>query len=362
MKRVLTGSGYEVDVAASAREARALDPARYDVLLVDADLGDELGTVLIEELRAREPGVVQRCLLVTGGQAGQAPAGVGFLGKPFRPADLLSAIEAMRLPPRDGRSTAGNGAGSTAAAAASAEPLGCGQVLPPSTVQLLATIRGLRAAERSAVADFLHEGPAQELTAIALNVEILSRLVPDSLGPQVESLRRQVDAVAQPIRRLLDDAGPGTRAGATLDAEVRRRTAWLPFSPVTVHHLGDQPAAGPDTAMTADLVELALYALAPHTPPAGADIGVQPGEQALDLLLTITPSSGAVVRAENAASVETALAGLATALGGTSQVTLGPPSAAGPGQADEGVFPAEFTAILRTPWVPDQRSSTGAPC
>ncbi len=67
IRRVLTGSGYQVDVAGSAREARELRPAGYDVLLIDAHLGGEPGTVLIEELRAADPDSARRCLLVTGG-------------------------------------------------------------------------------------------------------------------------------------------------------------------------------------------------------------------------------------------------------------------------------------------------------
>ena len=45
-----------------------------------------------------------------------------------------------------------------------------------------------------------------------------------------------------------------------------------------------------------DIVELALHALAGSAPPARADIEVQPGEQVLEIMLTVTPLDGATVR------------------------------------------------------------------
>ena len=188
--------------------------------------------------------------------------------------------------------------------------------------QLLASIRGLRAAERATVADFLHDGPVQELTAATLSLDLLSRLVPDDARPDLEQIRRHVAAASQPIRRLMDQAGPDPRAGSSLDSQVRRRTGWLPFSPVTVRELPSAAGAGPDPAVVTDIVELALHTLAASAPPARADIEVQPGPAALELLITITPLDGATVRGEDAAA-QTALDRLAAALGGTAQARLG---------------------------------------
>ena len=125
-------------------------------------------------------------------------------------------------------------------------------------------------------------------------------------------------AATQPIRRLMDQAGPDPQAGPGLDSRVRRRTGWLPFSPVTVRELPAPAGAGPDPAAITDIVELALHALAGSAPPARADIEVQPGPEAVEMLITITPLDGATVRGE-----ETALARLAMALGGTAQARLG---------------------------------------
>ncbi len=330
IRRVLTRSGYQVDVAGSAREARALSPGRYDVLLIDAHLGGEPGTALIEELRAADPDSAQRCLLVTGGMADRAPAGVACLSKPFRPADLLSAVDAMRSATGYGRSAIKDPAGSAAGRTSSAPgPMGRAAAAagrpatPPAAGQLLASIRGLRAAERVAVADFLHDGPVQELTAATLTVDLLSRLAPDEARPYAEQIRRHLDAATRPIRRLMDQAGPAAQAGSTLDSQVQRHTAWLPFSPVTVRDLRSPATPGPDPAVIVDIVELALHALAHSAPPARADIEIQPGEQVLGIMLTITPLDGAAVPAADPAAAETALAQLAAALGGTVQASLG---------------------------------------
>ena len=68
IRRVLTRAGYHVDVAASAPQARSMDPAGYDALLVDAHLGRERGTALIQALVAEDPAAAGRCLLITGGK------------------------------------------------------------------------------------------------------------------------------------------------------------------------------------------------------------------------------------------------------------------------------------------------------
>lgn len=315
IRRVLIGSGYQVDVAGSTREARALSPAGYDVLLIDAHLGGEPGTVLIEELRAADPDSARRCLLVTGGLTDRAPVGVACLSKPFQPADLLSAVDAMRSATGTGRSAKEGPAGGGADVAAH-------PAAQPAAGQLLASVRGLRTAERAAVADFLHDGPVQELTAATLSLELLGRLVPDDARPHLDQIRRHVTAATQPIRRLMDQAAPDAQAGSSLDSQVRYRTGWLPFTPVTVRELAAAAGPGPDPAVVADVVELALHTLVGSAPPARADIEVQPGQQAVEILLIITPLDGAAVRGQ-AAAAETALARLAAALGGTAQARLG---------------------------------------
>ncbi len=97
--RALSARGYQVDVAASLAQARALDPARYDAVLVDAGLGREHGVDLIEALRSANPAAAGRCLVMTGGSADTIPAGVPRLVKPFHIAQLLEALRALQRPP-----------------------------------------------------------------------------------------------------------------------------------------------------------------------------------------------------------------------------------------------------------------------
>src|SRR5437899_9355546 len=92
IRRALAAHGYQVDAAASLAQASALDPAGYDVVLVDAHLGAELGTDLIETMLAQDPAAAGRCLMITGGRPAIVPSGVACLPKPFRPADLPHAV------------------------------------------------------------------------------------------------------------------------------------------------------------------------------------------------------------------------------------------------------------------------------
>ena len=92
---------------------------------------------------------------------------------------------------------------------------------------------------------------------------------------------------------------------------------------MTVRELPSPAASGPDPAVIVDIVELALHALAGSVPPARADIEVQPGAQALEIMLTVTPLDGATVRAADATAAGPALAELAAALDGTVQASLG---------------------------------------
>src|SRR5689334_1777809 len=95
IRRALAAHGYQVDAAASLAQANALDPAGYDVVLVDAHLGAEMGTDLIEAMLAQDPAAAGRCLVITGGSTAIVPSGVACLPKPFRPADLLHAVRTL---------------------------------------------------------------------------------------------------------------------------------------------------------------------------------------------------------------------------------------------------------------------------
>src|SRR6266851_587491 len=85
-------------VTASLPSPRVLVVDDTDVVLVDAHLGAELGTDLIETMLAQDPAAAGRCLMITGGSTAIVPRGVACLAKPFRPADLLHAVRALHQP------------------------------------------------------------------------------------------------------------------------------------------------------------------------------------------------------------------------------------------------------------------------
>ncbi len=351
IRRVLTGAGYHVDVAASAPEARAMDPAGYDALLVDAHLGRERGTALIQALVAEDPAAARRCLLITGGKPDAVPAGVVCLTKPFRPDELITAVGALHPAdsaarpegPRSSQPPGAQppGAQPPGAQARGAQPPG-GQPpgVPsgrPAVWPFLGLIQRLRAGERAAIADFIHDGPIQDLTAAMLSVQALTRAPPGDLAPHVAELGHHLDAAAGSVRQIVDDSALPLQVEAELCSLVQRRTAWLPFSPVTAEFQGTSAAPGtasrivaPRTAapgtevpVIAEILELALFALAGLAPPGRADILVQAGETVLEILLTLTPVEVIPEGAGEAAAARASLAELAQALGGTARASFG---------------------------------------
>ena len=93
---VLRMHRFEIVEAASAAAALNLfEPAGFDLAIVDIFLESTNGSDLIAALRARAPGLP---VIAISGMDFEAPelSDVVRLPKPFRPADLLHAIEAAR--------------------------------------------------------------------------------------------------------------------------------------------------------------------------------------------------------------------------------------------------------------------------
>ena len=96
---VLRMNRFEIVEEASATSAlNQFEPARFDLAIVDMFLEDSNGSDLIAALRAQAPGLP---VIVVSGMAvteflSNTPmlSGVVCLQKPFRPADLMSAVEA----------------------------------------------------------------------------------------------------------------------------------------------------------------------------------------------------------------------------------------------------------------------------
>jgi len=339
IRRALGAHGYQVDEAASLAQANALDPAGYDAVLVDAHLGAELGTDLIDALVAQDPAAAGRCLMITGGGTGMVPRGVASLGKPFRPADLLNAVRALHQPepagaavppvaPADPVHAMAQAAAVPAAAAtepappraqpAMAGPSGQAARMPPAW-RLLATIRELRSSERATVADFIHDGPIQELSAAALALHVSAQQPAGQAGMTGEA-QEAINAAGRSLRSLTDGEWPFLPPGASLPDTIRQRTAWLPLSSVTVDIWHTCAALRAEAPLIADVVELALFVMTCDGPLSQAQICVQAGENDAEIVLTLTQPGDV----RDWAADPGQLAELASILGGTAHTERGP--------------------------------------
>jgi CheY-like chemotaxis protein len=321
IRRALAAHGYQVDAAASLAQASALDPAGYDVVLVDAHLGAELGTDLIETMLAQDPAAAGRCLMITGGSTAIVPRGVACLAKPFRPADLLHAVRALHQPdsaetpgplpgsvpgPLGGQPTASLAAvatenGSPRSKPAMARPVSQASRMPAAW-RLLGVIRGLRSSERATLADFVHDGPIQELAAASL------------------AMQGEIDAAGRSLRYLTDGDWPFLPPGASLPDTIRQRTAWLPLSSITVDIRQTCAALRAEAPLIADVVELALFVMTSDGPLSQADVCVQAGENEAEIVLTLTQPGDV----RDWAPDDGQLAELASILGGTVHTERGP--------------------------------------
>jgi CheY-like chemotaxis protein len=334
IRRALAAHGYQVDAAASLAEASGLDLAGYDVVLVDAHLGAELGTDLIEAMVAQDPAAAARCLVITGGSTAIVPSGVACLPKPFRPADLLHAVRALH--PADSAATpappAGVVDGQPGPLAAVATENGSPQLQPavggpggqasrmPPAWRLLGIIRRVRASARATVADFVHDGPIQELAAASLAMQMSGRDGSADLAGLLGELQGQIDAAGRSLRYLTDGDWPFLPPGASLPETIRQRTAWLPLSSITVDIRQTCAALRAEAPLIADVIELALFVMTSEGPLSQADICVQAGENEAEIVLTLTQPGDVRDWAPDTGE----LAELASILGGTAHTERGP--------------------------------------
>jgi DNA-binding response OmpR family regulator len=396
IQRTLSTSGYEVDVAATLAQARAMDPGGYDAVLVDAGLGADRGVDLIEALRAENPAAARRCLVMTGGAVNGIPAGVACLTKPFQAAELLNAVQALHqrttsaaVPEArisaEARASSGSpnfsdsagrqpvamapaarqaeGAGQAAAARqpSRADPVGpmdvhierprapslCTSMGPAAgdgaraagdgaraardeaagaagaqAWQLLGIVRRLRERERHELVDFLHDGPIQGLTAVALDLQMARSEIPVP-APRLAATMQQLDAAAGSLRWLIDGHWTSLMAQTTLADALRQRTAWLLAAPATVH--SDALAAVPtatEIPVIADVAELMLLGILPANLPMRADVAVRTEADEIRIELALTAASRDERPASDPAAAQAALGELAFALGAAAQVDI----------------------------------------
>ena len=324
-----------------------MDPSSYDAVLVDARLGADRGTDLIEELTSADPAAPRRCLVITGGPRDALPDGVASLAKPFRLAELLTAVRALHQPgadrEEDHRAQATRPDRTGAPAAAPRAPCAAGSAGPVAW-QLLGLTRRLRARERGELAGFLHDGPIQDLAAASLELQLLRRSVVPAQEPPLDAVLRRLDAAARPLRAVVNEAGPVLVPPSGLAGALGQQSAWLLATPLAVDA---EPAcaglAATEVAAVADVAELMLFAMTPGLPPDEARVEVRAADDLIGITVTVVPATGGEPAGDSAAARGT-LGELATALqasvgsdfGGTlwrSWMTL--PRAA-PGQADDG--------------------------
>ena len=97
---LLEREGYRVDVFLTGRDAmRALDRDKYDVILLDLMMPHEGGMTVIRELRAKNPDLLHRSLVLTASSASVISSVkgevAGVVTKPFASPDLIAAVRKL---------------------------------------------------------------------------------------------------------------------------------------------------------------------------------------------------------------------------------------------------------------------------
>jgi CheY-like chemotaxis protein len=311
IQRVLSTGGYVVDVASTLAEARALDPREYDAVLIDEHLGSERGTDLVDGLRSADPGLASRCLVITGGSLDGLPSGVASLAKPFLAAELLEAVQALPSPALEVAATRQADVPRDLPVLRSAT--GPGRRPAPSG-QLLAIFRRRRAHDWRELANFLHDGPIQELTAAVLDLHLVRGGEPPWPDSQVEAIRERIAGAASSLRWLVDGPWPWLPPESGVVNALERGTAGLLAAPATVR--ADARSVALDMAEVleiADVVELLLIEMAPVDGSARADIAVRTEEHLIQTELSIAPAEDARVLGD-AATARIAVAELSESL------------------------------------------------
>jgi hypothetical protein len=190
--------------------------------------------------------------------------------------------------------------------------------MPPAW-RLLGIIRGLRSSERATLADFVHDGPIQELAAASLAMQMSERDGAAGPGGLLGELRREIDAAGRSLRYLTDGDWPFLPPGASLPETVRQRTAWLPLSSITVDIRQTCAALRAEAPLIADVIELALFLMTSQGPLSQADVCVQAGENEAEIVLTLTQPGDVRDWAPDTGQ----LADLASILGGTAHTERG---------------------------------------
>ncbi len=354
--RALRAEDYDVTLAATLEQARDAEPARYAAILVDARLGRDRGLDLIDALRERDPALVGRCLVLTGGSADGIPADVAVLTKPFQPAELKDAVRSLIRGPRapapadpGAAGPPGHAAGPRVpgrrpipapgdlspdvpdparavrdgAAPDGAVPDGAapdGAAPDGAAGRLLDLIRALRACDRRQLAEGLHDGPIQEVSAAILELQMQARSAGPGQRPgYVDEVTNWLTTAVGSLRRLTEPGRLTVPDGHALGDVLSDRAGALLTEPpeviIDVHGTALSPAERRDVIDVAELMLLAVGA----DQSSAATIAVSASRH-LTIRLELsamTPEPGG--SPADAAAVGAAVGGLARALGGAAE-------------------------------------------
>jgi hypothetical protein len=160
----------------------------------------------------------------------------------------------------------------------------------PAPQLLLDIVRRLRARERGYLADFLHDGPIQELAAVPLELAQAHRAMETSPGDELEVVARQVDAAGRSLRGLQEELWPFPRSASGLAATLKRRTAWLLATPLAVDvGAGAVGLREAEIQVVADIAELILVGLVSPETRALAEVGADENLIFLQVNMTLAP-------------------------------------------------------------------------
>ena len=332
--RALRAEDYEVTLAATLDQARDAEPARYAAILVDARLGRDRGLDLIDALRERDPTLVGRCLVLTGGSADGIPADVAVLTKPFQPAELKDAVRSLL---RGAQAEPSADPGAAGPRVAEQRPIPATGADPPdvrardvpgpdgaaqdgAAGRLLDLIRALRACDRRQLAEGLHDGPIQEVSAAILELQMQARSAGPGQRPgYVDEVTNWLTTAVGSLRRLTEPGRLTVPDGHALADVLSDRAGALLTEPpeVLIDERGTtlSPAERRDVIDVAELMLLAVGA----DQSSEATIAVSAARQ-LTIRLELsamTPEPGG--SPGDAAAVRAAVGGLAQALGGAAE-------------------------------------------
>jgi hypothetical protein len=187
--------------------------------------------------------------------------------------------------------------------------------------QLLRLTRRLRTHERRELTDFLHDGPIQELTALALDLRLMSRSgrVP---ADRIDAMLQRLDAATGALRWLIEESWSLLTPETQLAAAIKQRTAWLLSEPVAVDAGRGAATVDPaDMPVIVDMVELLLIGLIPPGQLARAEVTVRTPRHLIQIELILTAAGDSDLAGDPSAALAS-LNELACALGASAQAKL----------------------------------------